>query len=65
MDLFTTKEIKVVYKQKEYRILLKIISNSIMKEIVISSLFVIENLTSYGLIFYYNCSQDQEDKDNY
>lgn len=36
-----------------------------MKEIVVSSLFVIENKTSYGLAFYYNCGQDEDEKNFY
>lgn len=55
MDIANCKKISVTYKNRTYELLLRPISNSIMKEIIISSLYVIENRTSYALAFYYNC----------
>lgn len=36
-----------------------------MKEIIVSSLFVIENKTSFAMSFYYNCGLDESEKDTY
>lgn len=36
-----------------------------MKEIVVSSLFVVENRTRYAMAFYYNCGQDEIGDDVY
>jgi len=48
-----------------YDILLRPISNSIMKEIIVSSMYVVENRTSWALAFYYNCGIGDEDKEVY
>jgi hypothetical protein len=50
LNIFSNKSQKIIYNKIEYDLLIKVVSSPILKEIIISSPFVLYNHTKYPIV---------------